>query len=108
MNLFKGKLNREQGGLAFRNVDFSMSLGELPVYPEGPIAEVGMRPEDIEIGRGPRIVFEAQLETFSNLGAHKYIHARVEGTLVTGRAPKEASHQPGYAITLAIFACRLS
>jgi len=102
MNLFRGKLNREQGGLTFRNADLSMALGDLPALLEGRIVEIGIRPEDIEIGRGPGIVLEAEVEMFSNLGAHRYIHARVGGTLITGRAPKEASHKPGQTITLVV------
>jgi len=107
MNLFKGKLTWQEGGFRFRNGDFSLDLGHLPAPPGEHVVEVGIRPEDIDVDQGPGTVLRAEVEMLSNVGAHKYIHARTGGTSITVRATKEASFQPGQTVCLVIHPERL-
>ena len=107
MNLFKGKLTWQEGGFKFRNVDLSLDLGHLSAPPGAHVVEVGIRPEDIDVGQAPGTALRAQVEMLSNVGAHKYVHGRLGGTSITVRATKEASFQPGQTVCLVIHPERL-
>lgn len=107
MNIFKGKLTWREGGFKFQNEDFSLDLGRLPAPPGEHVVEIGIRPEEIDVGQGPGTLLLAQVEMLSNVGADKYIHARLEGTPITVRAPKEATYQPGQIVSLVIHPERL-
>jgi multiple sugar transport system ATP-binding protein len=107
MNLFKGKLMWQEGGFKFRNSDFSLDLGHLQAPSEENIVEVGIRPEDIVVGQGTGTVICAEVEMISNVGTDKYIHARLGGTSITVRAPKESAFQPGQIVSLVIDPKRL-
>lgn len=102
MNLFKGRLTWQEGGFKFRNADLSLNLGHLSAPPGEHVVEVGIRPEDIDVGQGSGAVLRTEVEMLSNVGAHKYIHARAGGTSITIRAPKEATYQPGEIVPLVI------
>ena len=105
MNLFKGEIMRKEGHLAFHGADFSANPGELPPELEGASVEVGIRPEDIGIAQNTSDsgdVLQARVDMISNVGAEKFIHARVGTTGLTIRCEKGASYQAGDTIPLVI------
>ncbi len=105
MNLFKGEIMRKEGHLAFHSADFSVNPGELPPELEGASVEVGIRPEDIWIAQNTsdsEDVLQARVDMISNVGAEKFIHARVGTTGLTIRCEKSASYQAEDTIPLVI------
>jgi ABC-type sugar transport system ATPase subunit len=107
MNLFKGKLIQVEGHLAFRSTDFSLDPVDVPLRLEGATVELGIRPEDIGIIHGSEDGFGAKVDMISNVGAEKFIHARVGSTGLTVRCEKDASFQAGDTIPLVIDPSRL-
>ncbi len=102
MNLFKGKLTQSKGRLIFFNENFSLNgvdvsskLGETDV-------EMGIRPEDIKVAHGRDKTLKAEVEMISNIGAEKYIHARMGTAGLTIRAAREAFFHAGDIIPLVI------
>jgi ABC-type sugar transport system ATPase subunit len=102
MNLFKGKLIRIDGHLTFKSADFLLDPGDVPSRFEGTALEVGIRPEDIKIVHESKNAFEATVDMISNVGAEKYIHAKLGSTSLTARAAKENSFNLGESIFLFI------
>ena len=105
MNLYQGRLVRKDGRLHFQGPGFSLDLGGLQLNIEEGEVELGIRPEDIEIGQGrggTAVLQEAKVEMLSNVGSEKYIHARLGQEGLTVRAPKDATFQSGQVITLTI------
>ena len=102
MNLFKGKLTRSKGRLTFFNEKFSLNVADVPSNLEERDVEMGIRPEDIKVAHGREKTLRAKVEMISNVGAEKYIHARLGTTGLTIRAAKEASFQAGEIIPLVI------
>jgi multiple sugar transport system ATP-binding protein len=102
MNLYQGSLERKDGRPYFRGKGFSLDLGarELDLWEEE--VEVGIRPEDIGLGRVEPMALEATVEIISNVGSEKFIHARLGHVGLTLRAPKDISFQPGEVIPLTI------
>jgi len=68
--------------------------------------EVGIRPEDIEIGQSATAL-RGKVEMISNIGSEKYLHVGLGNVSLTVRAPKEAIFQPGQIILLTIDPDRL-
>ena len=64
--------------------------------------EMGIRPEDIKIDHGQDKSLKAKVEMISNIGAEKYIHARMGTASLTLRAAREAFFQTGDIIPLVI------
>jgi len=107
MNLFKGKIIREKGRQSFHGTDFTIDPGDVPRDLAGGNVEVGIRAEDIDVEQGPGGLLQVEIEMISNVGAEKYIHARLGTTSLTIRAPREASYRPGEMIPLRIDPSRL-
>jgi multiple sugar transport system ATP-binding protein len=102
MNLFKGNLIKAERGLVFQSADFSLNIQDIPLNFKGNTVEIGIRPEDIEIARGPKNVLEAKVEIISNVGSEKYIHSRIGSATLTARARKEETFVSGDTIYLGI------
>ena len=108
MNLFKGKFTREQGHLNFYSTDLTLYPGDIPSDLEESDVEIGIRPEDIEVGPGQgKKGIQAEVEMLSNVGSEKYIHARIGETGLTIRVSKEAFFRPGETIPLIFNPSRL-
>jgi multiple sugar transport system ATP-binding protein len=110
MNLFEGKIIRSRGHLVFRTQDFSLGTEDLPPELEGAPVEVGLRPEDINIvpdSQHSGNILEAVVDMISNVGAEKFIHARIGNMGLTVRAEKNTPFQPGNTIPLGIHPSRL-
>ena len=102
MNLYRGRLVRKDGRSHFQGTGFFLDLGRLQLKVSEGEVEVGMRPEDIEIGQGKNMVLEAKAEIINNVGSEKYIYARIGQEHLTLRAPKDTPIQPGKVIPLNI------
>jgi multiple sugar transport system ATP-binding protein len=103
MNLLKGRLIRVGGRLRFQREDIFIDPGDVPPDLENHLVELGIRPEDIEIGpERSENVLAGQVEMISNVGSEKYIHTRVGKTTLTVRGTKETSLGSGETVTLGI------
>jgi ABC-type sugar transport system ATPase subunit len=102
MNLFKGKLTQLKGCLTFINENFSLNGVDVPSNLEETDVEMGIRPEDIKVNHGQEETLRAKVEMISNIGAIKYIHARMGTARITIRAAREAVYQAGDIIPLFI------
>ena len=102
MNLYRGRLLHKDGRPHFQGTGFSLDLGGFQVNLQEGEVELGIRPEDVEVGKAPGVNLRAEVEMISNVGSEKYIHTRIEQESLTIRAPKEAAFQPGQIILLTI------
>lgn len=103
MNFLKGNILQHDGRVfLFQGDGFSFSLPGLRLNSAGNQVELGLRPEDIRIGKEHAVVFEVEVELLSDIGSEKYIHARLGRTSLTARAPKQTSFQPGQTTWLSI------
>lgn len=102
MNLFQGELIREDRYLKFRCPDFSLHVRNLVQDLAGKRVAVGVRPEDIMLGKNREAKLRARVEMISNVGAEKYVHARLGEGLITVRASKDATYDTGQMISLFI------
>jgi ABC-type sugar transport system ATPase subunit len=102
MNLFEGQVIREGNYPRFRCSDFSLDVRNLPEDLVGKTVEIGARPEDIEFGRNGKSNLRARVEMLSNVGAEKYVHARLGENAITIRASKDATYNAGEMISLFI------
>jgi multiple sugar transport system ATP-binding protein len=102
MNLFKGKVIREGKCPRFRCDDFSLDVRNLPKDLVGKTVEIGVRPEDIELGKNGKANLRARVEMLSNVGAEKYVHARLGENTITVRTSKDATYNAGEMISLFI------
>jgi multiple sugar transport system ATP-binding protein len=107
MNLFEGKVDRQGNRFRFYNADFSLDLGEVNQDLVGRNVEVGVRPEDIGFSECTETGLRAEVEMLSNVGADKYIHARLGNSPVTLRAPRNVTCQEGETIRLSMDAGKL-
>jgi multiple sugar transport system ATP-binding protein len=100
MNLFEAELRSSEESIVFICEDFSIPVGlAFPHLPEGPV-QVGIRPEDIAVGRGREDALKATVDMVSNVGAEKYLHARVGNGNLTVRVTKEFALHPGDRVPL--------
>jgi ABC-type sugar transport system ATPase subunit len=60
-------------------------------------ATVGVRPEDLSLGDGP---WEGVVDLVEDLGAERYVHARVGSVMLVARVGREASIAVGQTISL--------
>jgi multiple sugar transport system ATP-binding protein len=102
MNLFKGSVEQDGDQFVFQNDDFSLGLGKVPARLAGRFLEVGIRPEDIEVGQGPFNMLQAEVDMISNVGPDKYLHARIGASQVTIRAPRGYTLEPETSIPLSM------
>jgi len=106
MNLYHGRLLQKDGRSYFQGAGFSLDLGSLQLNIGEAEVEVGVRPEDIEIGQSATTL-RGKVEMISNIGSEKYLHVGLGNVSLTVRAPKEAIFQPGQIILLTIDPDRL-
>jgi ABC-type sugar transport system ATPase subunit len=102
MNLFKGNISREGKLSTFRSSGFSLALGNLPKNLAGRTVEVGVRPEDLEFTGDEKTGLKARVEMLSNVGAEKYVHARLGDNLITVRTSKDTAYHTGEQICLSV------
>ncbi len=102
MNLYKGRLTSKDGRLRFQGSGFSLDLVGLQLSLEEGDVELGIRPEDIEIGQGGAAIVQAKVDMLSNVGSEQYVHAHIGQEGLTVRVPKEATLEPGQTVTLSI------
>ena len=102
MNLYKGRLTSKDGRLCFQGPGFSLDLVGLQLSLEEGDVELGIRPEDIEIGQGGATIVQAKVDMLSNVGSEQYVHAHIGQEGLTVRVPKEATFEPGQNVTLSI------
>ncbi len=102
MNLYPGRLVMKDAHFWFLGDGFDLNLkGTRLKLQEGEV-EIGIRPEDFEIGRKGGIIFQAHAEMLSNIGSEKYIHCRLGQASLTVRVPKETTLEAGQTISLAV------
>jgi multiple sugar transport system ATP-binding protein len=102
MNLYKGRLTSKDGRLRFQGSGFSLDLVGLQLSLEEGDVELGIRPEDIEMGQGGAAIVQAKVDMLSNVGSEQYVHAHIGQEGLTVRVPKEATFEPGQTVTLSI------
>jgi ABC-type sugar transport system ATPase subunit len=100
MNLFQGRIVRQENTQRFHCPDFSFDLGDVTLERGERGVEVGIRPEDIELKRAGETDLRATVEMTSDAGADKYVHARLGKSLVTVRAGKNAGCDAGQLVSL--------
>jgi multiple sugar transport system ATP-binding protein len=107
MNLYSGRLLHKKGILHFEGAGFSLPLEESRTpLEEGPV-ELGVRPEDIEIGQGRPTDLQTRVEMLSNVGSEQYVHAHLGGEALTIRVPKGNTFRSGETISVTIDAARV-
>lgn len=102
INLYQGRLVIKDGRLNFKGPEFFLDLEGYQLKVEEGEVEVGIRPEDIGIGKAGTTALKARVEMISDVGSEKYIHARIGQESLTIRCPKDAVFQPGEIIPLTI------
>lgn len=107
MNLYEGRVTRKQGRCFFESPGLTLDLGQPgPNLGEGQV-KVGVRPEDIRIAMAGAATPTARVEMISDVGAEKYVHARIGQQAITLTAPKDVACRPGERIPLNIDPGRL-
>ena len=102
MNLYDGKIIHQDGKPYFQGKDFKVDLGELNhEMPEGAV-QLGVRPEDVDIGDTSATAVKATLQMVSNVGSEKYLHLSLIHETLTLRAPKDAFFKLGQIIPIII------
>ena len=107
MNLYRGRLIQKDGRPCFEGEGFALDLADLHIDLPGGELEVGIRPEDMEIGEAGGTRPHATVEMVSDVGSEKYVHARIGREPLTLRVPKDRSLRPGEIIGLGIIPGRL-
>lgn len=102
MNLYQGSLLKKDSRTYFQGAGFSFDLGELYVEVEGGEVEVGIRPEDLDIGESGVPVLMSKIEMISNVGSESYIHARIGREKITVRDAGGTNFKQGEEIPLRI------
>jgi ABC-type sugar transport system ATPase subunit len=102
MNLFEGRLVRENSQRLFRSEDLSLDPGEIGPDLEGEVLEVGVRPEDVRLGPEGDQGIRAHVELVSNVGSHQYVHCRLGKSGLTVRISKDTRLGPGDVVPLVI------
>jgi multiple sugar transport system ATP-binding protein len=107
MNLFKGTVTGEKGRSILKGRDLALELRGMDLNFGGEELKIGIRPEDIKVGRESEAGLRAEVEMVTNVGSEKYVHARVGATSLTARADKEVAVTPGEIICLGLEASKL-
>jgi multiple sugar transport system ATP-binding protein len=102
MNFFKGTVRTKQGQALFQGHDFSVAIGNQHENLVGKQVELGIRPEDVELGTDKKNSMQAQVDLISNVGAEKYVHATLGKNAITARASKRTSYRSGETVFLKI------
>jgi ABC-type sugar transport system ATPase subunit len=107
MNLYSGRLTYKEGLPHFKGAGFSLNLeGQQIPLEEGPV-ELGVRPEDIEIGQGRPTDLQTRVDMLSNVGSEQYVHAHLGEEALTIRVPKGSTFRSGEIIPITIDASRV-
>ena len=61
-----------------------------------------MRPEDVQCVKNGTKGISARVEMVSNVGAEKYVHARLGDSIITVRTSKDAMFSSGQEVCLII------
>jgi multiple sugar transport system ATP-binding protein len=102
MNIFKGNILAAKKGLIFKGEDFSLNVKNVPPNLKDKPVEIGVRPEDIEIGPNSENELKTKIEIISNVGSEKYIYARIGSATLTARTKKDNDLKSGEDILLSI------
>jgi multiple sugar transport system ATP-binding protein len=102
MNIFKGNILAAKKGLIFKGEDFSLNVKNVPPNLKDKPVEIGVRPEDIEIGPNSENEIKTKIEIISNVGSEKYIYARIGSATLTARTKKDNDLKSGEDILLSI------
>jgi multiple sugar transport system ATP-binding protein len=106
MNLYSGSLIHKEGLLHFEGAGFSLNLEGHRIPLEERQVELGVRPEDVEIGQGRSTDLETTVEMLSNVGSEQYIHSHLGEEALTIRVPKGSTFRSGEIIPVTIDAGR--
>ncbi len=111
MNLFKGVVATENGGVAFRHASFTLplptSLAIGAAEYAGSNVVLGLRPEDIGSAAAeqnntcPRI--PATVDVVEPMGAESYVHARVGDTSFVARVDAHRTFKAGQQVAMRVF-----
>jgi ABC-type sugar transport system ATPase subunit len=107
MNLFEGIIRYEDIGAAFYSSGFTFDLGAFSKALDGRSVEVGVRPEDVQCVKNGTRGISARVEMVSNVGAEKYVHARLGDCIITVRTSKDEVFSSGQEVCLIINTERL-
>ena len=103
MNFISGHVVSTEERMIFRGKDLSLDLGPVSPSLDGQEVEIGVRPEDIIIGKNqvPREI-GAKIDLISHIGSEKYLHVMKGDTALTIRVPKEVSFSPGETVPVSL------
>ncbi|MBB5609514.1 MULTISPECIES: ABC transporter ATP-binding protein [unclassified Janthinobacterium] len=90
MNLFRGTLHHEAGGIAFRSgsVTLDVSAYAFKQAPtEGQTCVLGVRPEDISVGQG--LPYQAGISLVEAMGNHKVVWMDFHGNQIASVAQEQ-------------------
>jgi multiple sugar transport system ATP-binding protein len=107
MNLYSGRLMHKDDIPYFKGPGFSLNLEGRRIPLEDGDVELGVRPEDIEIGQGEAGPLQARVEMLSNVGSEQYIHTHLGEEALTVRVPKGSTFYAGEIISVTIDPARV-
>lgn len=108
MNLYRGVIVHREGEYTFQGRRFSIDIGPRGAgLAQGEEAEVGLRPEDVDIDTVGKGGLQARVEMVTHVGSEKYVHARIGDESLTFRVPKDATLRPGKSVDLTVDPARL-
>jgi ABC-type sugar transport system ATPase subunit len=107
MNLYSGRLTHKDDIPYFKGPGFSLNLEGRRIHLEEGDVELGVRPEDIEIGQGEAGPIQTRVEMRSNVGSEQYIHGHLGDEPLTIRVPKGTTFHSGEVVSVTIDAARV-
>ncbi|MFV9690049.1 MAG: ABC transporter ATP-binding protein [Desulfobacteria bacterium] len=107
MNLYKGVIFKKRKRSVFQGRGFFLELGNPRIDRMEGEVEIGVRAEDVKIGKENSTSPGVEVEMISDVGSEKYIHARLGQEHLTLRVPKDASFRTGEIIYITIDSARL-
>jgi len=102
MNIFKGRAAIDGDRCIFRGSGFSLDLGKPQSAVISEELEAGIRPEDVEIVPEGRTPLRGRVDLVSNIGSEVFVQARLGEEVISVRAPKDTSLQPGDTVSLSV------
>jgi len=101
MNLYQGEIIHKENQVSFKGNGFMLELKGVGKEIEQGEAELGLRPEDIEIGADPARL-PVKVEITSHVGSENFIHGRIGNETITIRVSKDEYPKPGSEVFLKI------
>jgi len=101
INLYQGRITLENNRFFFRGSGFIMKLDLFGNEMEEGEAELGLRPEDIEIVDDP-VQLTVKVEMTIPVGSENFIQARIGNETITIRVSKDQYYLPGFEVFLKI------